>query len=48
MILGPICGGESNNVLRDLQRIVDLLRLAVEKHVPIGFQNEARTLNLPG
>jgi hypothetical protein len=39
MILGPICGGESDNLLWSLQRIVDLLRLAVEKHIPIDLKS---------
>jgi hypothetical protein len=41
MIFGPIFDPESNNLRRNLQRIVDLLRLADEKHVRIALQNEA-------
>jgi hypothetical protein len=48
MIFRPICGGESNNFLRNPQRVINLLRLSQEKHVPVGFQNEAGALNLSG
>jgi len=46
MILGPMRGGKFEKLLGDLQRVVDLLRLAKEKHVSIGLRYQAGTLDL--
>ena len=45
MILSPILGVECDKLFRNFQRVIDLLRLAQEKHVRIALQNEAGTLN---
>lgn len=46
VVLGAILAGEVNELLWRLQRVEDLLRLAAEKHVRLGFHNEAGALNL--